>query len=293
MKIRTFGWLIALAIATSPVFADQYEIRAVGDFYQPLSQYGYWVQHPEFGWCWRPDRVVAEWRPYADGRWLRTADGWYWDSDEPWAWACYHYGRWFTDARHGWLWQPGTEWASAWVDWRESDDYVGWAPVPPRYSIVYTEQIIIAPTTYVFVERRHFCEPVRPVIIERRHCDEVYRHTRGTNRPRYDRDEVSTPVPTPTRPPQNRRDVTIPNTERREKPERRDRREVVIPKVERQDPPAPVEKPKVVVQPRPTPSPKKDVNVSTPPADSKRIYDSRIPDYLKDREQRRHKDKDD
>src|SRR2546423_9736807 len=27
---------------------------------------------------------------------------------------------------------PGDEWAPAWVSWRSSKDYVGWAPLPPE-----------------------------------------------------------------------------------------------------------------------------------------------------------------
>ncbi len=34
--------------------------------------------------------------------------------------------------RSQWIWVPGYEWAPAWVSWRSSDDYVGWAPLPPE-----------------------------------------------------------------------------------------------------------------------------------------------------------------
>ncbi|MEO8884293.1 MAG: DUF6600 domain-containing protein [Devosia sp.] len=63
------------------------------------------------------------------GRWRR---GWYFASDEPFAWAVYHYGRWYDDGDLGWCWVPGNVWAPAWVSWRDSDDYVGWAPLPPE-----------------------------------------------------------------------------------------------------------------------------------------------------------------
>jgi hypothetical protein len=42
----------------------------------------------------------------------------------------YHYGRWHHAPRHGWVWVPGDEWGPAWVAWQESDDWVGWAPLP-------------------------------------------------------------------------------------------------------------------------------------------------------------------
>jgi len=32
-------------------------------------------------------------------------------SDEPWGWACYHYGTWVDDPAVGWVWVPGVEWA--------------------------------------------------------------------------------------------------------------------------------------------------------------------------------------
>ena len=44
----------------------------------------------------------------------------------------YHYGRWTKVEDEGWCWIPDYEWGPAWVSWRESDDYVGWAPLPPE-----------------------------------------------------------------------------------------------------------------------------------------------------------------
>src|SRR5262249_38322101 len=40
-------------------------------------------------------------------------------------------GRWVVIRGLGWAWVPGEEWAPAWVNWRASDEYVGWAPLPP------------------------------------------------------------------------------------------------------------------------------------------------------------------
>lgn len=104
----------------------------VSYFYDALSTDGEWFRDPSYGWCWTPYDVSAEWRPYYDGHWEYTDYGWSWVSDEPWGWATYHYGRWFFDDAYGWAWVPGTEWAPAWVAWRYSDDWVGWAPLPPR-----------------------------------------------------------------------------------------------------------------------------------------------------------------
>ncbi|HXT41808.1 MAG TPA: DUF6600 domain-containing protein, partial [Candidatus Angelobacter sp.] len=100
------------------------EIRTDSDFYEPLTPLGEWVVIGSYGRCWRPARVEAGWRPYCNGKWQRTDAGWYWVSDEPWAWATYHYGRWdFTD-QYGWYWVPQTQWAPAWVSWHSGGGYV-------------------------------------------------------------------------------------------------------------------------------------------------------------------------
>ena len=104
----------------------------IDTFYDELAPYGEWVWHPRFGYVWLPETSRRAWRPYTVGRWTYTDEyGWYWDSNEPFAWAVYHYGRWGYDEDYGWFWVPGDTWAPAWVQWRYSDDYVGWAPVGP------------------------------------------------------------------------------------------------------------------------------------------------------------------
>jgi hypothetical protein len=57
-----------------------------------------------------------------------------WQSNEPFGWATYHYGSWDWDRRIGWYWVPGYRWAPAWVVWRTSGDYIGWAPVRARFG---------------------------------------------------------------------------------------------------------------------------------------------------------------
>lgn len=112
---------------------DGEEVPDVSYFYDELEGEGRWIEHPRYGMVWIPYGVDREWRPYTRGRWSNTEEyGWYWVSDEPFGWATYHYGRWFFDDRYGWVWVPGTRWAPAWVAWRSSDDYVGWAPLPPE-----------------------------------------------------------------------------------------------------------------------------------------------------------------
>ena len=102
----------------------------VGLFYDNLAVHGRWV-HSNYGYAWTPARVSSGWRPYYDGDWSYTDAGWYWDSDEPYGWIVYHYGRWVYDPVYGWLWIPGSEWAPSWVAWRWGGGYVGWCPLPP------------------------------------------------------------------------------------------------------------------------------------------------------------------
>ncbi len=54
-------------------------------FYDDLSQYGQWVDYENYGPVWRPSSVNEDWRPYTDGRWVPTNDGYVFESQEPWA----------------------------------------------------------------------------------------------------------------------------------------------------------------------------------------------------------------
>jgi hypothetical protein len=131
--LLVLGLMLAVALpasangpAGSPEFGVSFDV-----FYSSLDPYGEWIQlQPQF-YVWRPLRVAAHWRPYFQGEWAWTSDGWYWISDEPWAWAAYHYGRWYYDDYYGWVWMPGYDWAPAWVEWRYSNDVIGWAPLSP------------------------------------------------------------------------------------------------------------------------------------------------------------------
>ena len=108
-------------------------------FYDQLAPYGQWVNDPQYGSVWVPD-VPMGFKPYAsDGHWVMTDQGNMWFSDEPWAWAAYHYGRWTYNPYYGWVWIPGYEWAPAWVSWRTGGGYYGWAPLGPgqRYGRYY------------------------------------------------------------------------------------------------------------------------------------------------------------
>lgn len=127
-------------------------------FYHRLSPYGQWTWLHRYGWVWSPNHVSYGWRPYTGGKWVWTNYGWTWDSDHPWGWACFHYGRWFYDEDRGWLWRPGTVWSPAWVAWNEGVRWYGWAPLPPFVEWeTRTDWDEIVPTYYwVFVDRDDF-----------------------------------------------------------------------------------------------------------------------------------------
>jgi hypothetical protein len=142
------------------------EVDSVQDFDEPLQPYGEWIVVANYGRCWRPRHVEANWRPYCDGHWVDTDQGWYWESDEPWGWATYHYGRWDFQAGFGWYWIPRTRWAPAWVEWRTGGGYVGWAPLPPGARFDkdghHFHEVHASDRNFVFVHENHFDQRVRP-----------------------------------------------------------------------------------------------------------------------------------
>ncbi len=120
---------------------------------------------------WRPINELAatminenenkEYVPYNDGQWVYTDQGWYFKANTPQEDLTSHYGRWALDPNLGWVWLPGKVWAPAWVEWRENEDYIAWAPVPPG---VYIQNDVVNVTIlnenrYTIVEKKQFIEP--------------------------------------------------------------------------------------------------------------------------------------
>ncbi len=160
----------APAVAPEPTTTVNYNV-----FHQTLSPYGTWVEVGDYGWCWQPtvSTISVGWRPYSDnGRWVWSASGWYWNSYYSWGWAPFHYGRWCNVPARGWCWVPGTTWGPSWVSWRHSDDYFGWAPLPPAcgwasgIGLTYHGAGIsvgftfgLGASDYCFVPRHRFYDP--------------------------------------------------------------------------------------------------------------------------------------
>jgi hypothetical protein len=118
--------------------APQQEQPTLSRFQHALSPHGRWVQTAEYGTVWVPYAANdPSWRPYTNGRWAYTEQGWTFVSFDPWGWAPFHYGRWVY-ASHGWSWIPGYRWAPAWVSWRYGGGYMAWAPLGPMgVSLAY------------------------------------------------------------------------------------------------------------------------------------------------------------
>jgi len=149
----------------TPGIAQRPPTESYDLFYTKLEPHGSWFETTDYGFVWQPREAQShQWRPYLNGHWVYTDVGWTWVSEEPFGWATYHYGRWTRLRDVGWIWVPGEEWAPAWVSWRKSDDYVGWAPLPPEARLDHNAGIRnwadtyydIGPTQYCFVPVAHF-----------------------------------------------------------------------------------------------------------------------------------------
>lgn len=157
--------LVSLLISGLLLLAAPRPARAgvtvsIGFFHDELSPYGRWAPCA-YGECWVPTGVAAGWQPYSNGEWIYTDFGWTWASDDPWGGDPYHYGSWvWLDDDDDWGWVPGTIWAPAWVTWCYSDEYVGWAPLSPNFTLTasgYFGSPVIDPArSYVFVPTTRF-----------------------------------------------------------------------------------------------------------------------------------------
>jgi len=173
LRIGVVRLLAAVAIALfglSGLFADA-SLRparaqeTMAEFRETLGAYGRWIEHPRWGAVWVPAGIPVDWRPYRLGHWVYTDEwGWYWVADEEWGWIAYHYGRWVfdRDLGLGWIWVPGTEWSPAWVTWRQGEEAVGWAPMPPEEIYVSVRD---EPDFWLFVRAPDIIAPSLAVVI--------------------------------------------------------------------------------------------------------------------------------
>jgi hypothetical protein len=181
-----------VALNTPPDSEENLYLNTVSfqSFYDLLSPIGEWIQvskediDEEMGdgngqgngliadgenlaFIWKPTVTDAGWKPYTNGKWIYTAQGWVWASNDHWGWAVYHYGRWWNSKKFGWVWMPGYVWAPAWVMWRVADNHVGWTPLSPRAKWRVTTGITEANYKYkyndadwVFVDKSKFADEI-------------------------------------------------------------------------------------------------------------------------------------
>lgn len=109
-----------------------------------LNGNGDWVFVNTYGYVWRPYRTAINrydnWSPYRYGHWRWMPPyGWIWVNDEPWGWATYHHGRWFSHAGQ-WYWSPyglyrprRSWWFPALVVINIFNNNTCWYPLPYRH----------------------------------------------------------------------------------------------------------------------------------------------------------------
>lgn len=166
MKNLIFAAVIILFSFTSNTEASTNIAHRVGGyFYASLSPHGTWIDIGYGAIAWKPTIMVRTWKPYFHGRWVWSDYGWYWYSYEPFGHIVYHYGRWYYDDYYGWIWIPDYEWAPAWVEWRYTDTYIGWAPLSPygtfsiSIGIHFTRNYSIHYSNWHYVHVNYFCSP--------------------------------------------------------------------------------------------------------------------------------------
>ena len=184
--------------APAPQPVEQPAEVTVNYFYDNLAPYGAWINVDGYGRCWRPSVAISNpgWQPYCDlGHWVYTDCGWYWFSDYSWGWAPFHYGRWFRHSHWGWCWAPDTVWGPSWVTWRYSDDYCGWAPLPPLavyregFGFFYNGLAVgvgfdfgLNWNCFAFVPIGHFCDRhPRRYCVASAQVTQIYNHTTVIN----------------------------------------------------------------------------------------------------------------
>jgi hypothetical protein len=107
----------------------------VAEFKSILAGYGKWGTHDKYGDIWVPTVTPPGWHPYPACQWVFTKQGWYFNDTTAWGSIVHHYGRWQNDLQIGWFWVPDQDWSPGWVVWRQSDQWVGWAPMPPQQDV--------------------------------------------------------------------------------------------------------------------------------------------------------------
>ena len=120
---------------------------------QVLSRYGTFTMDTVHGEVWTPSVAPVGWHPYPPCHWVKAQRwGLYYDDQTEWGRIVHHFGRWLHDADKGWLWIPGNQFSPAWVVWRSSRAWTGWAPLPPRDDQTRVADTMAGADSWLFQE---------------------------------------------------------------------------------------------------------------------------------------------
>jgi Family of unknown function (DUF6600) len=193
--------IIALIVNSKKVSAQQNNV-SFQVFYDQLSPYGQWVDYPNYGYVWIPD-AGPDFVPYSTrGSWIMTAYGWTWFSSYDWGWAPFHYGRWGYDNYYGWYWVPDGEWGPAWVNWRSSEGFYGWAPMEPGVTISFSLGMNYNSNYdhWIFVRDRYIGSPnMNRYYVSSTDHDRIIRNSRVITNTYVDKKNHSTYISGPAR----------------------------------------------------------------------------------------------
>jgi len=162
-------------------------IASTDVFYDQLSPYGVWVDDANLGgqvFIPQENNYV----PYTNGHWEYTDMGFVWVSDEPFAWATSHYGRWtYSDPYNRWVWLPDTTWGPSWVEWYDTGSDFGWRPLAPQVMIDAgyqppAEAWHFCPAEHILdVDLRRHYEPRERVVVIQREARPIQHTVRVAN----------------------------------------------------------------------------------------------------------------
>lgn len=103
-------------------------------FLEVLWDHGTWVDSDRFGHLFCPDAASfgPDFRPFTDGHWVMTPEGWTFVGRHPTSWVTDHYGRWVQTGLPAcrWGWVPGDVYAPAWVEFHVGESVIAWRPAP-------------------------------------------------------------------------------------------------------------------------------------------------------------------
>jgi len=94
---------VSLTLALLTIQPARADMEDASIFYEELKGSGNWYEDPDYGPAWYPtvdstkdpvQNYDESFRPYLNGRWNVTEQGFMFETEEPWGWSTYQYGNW-------------------------------------------------------------------------------------------------------------------------------------------------------------------------------------------------------